>query len=1715
MTDFVHLHCHSEYSLLDGLASAKDLCQTCAQHGMSALALTDHGVMFGAVEFYRTAQAAGIKPIIGSELYVARGSRRDRTAGKGKDAGPYHLTVLARSAAGYQNLLQLASKAQLEGFYYKPRVDRELLEQHHEGLVITTGCPSAEVPRLLLGGQDKEAYAAAEWARSVFGRENYFVEIQNHPIDFIPELNRKLIELSRQLDIPLVATNDVHYARAKDAYAHEVLLCIQTQTTMKDPNRMRIGETFYLRSPDEMAALFPDYPEALKNTVLIAEMCDFEMKFGEYHLPVFPVPQGHTAQTYLRELCEAGLKARYGEQRAAHDPVLRHRLEHELGVIHQMGFDAYFLIVWDLCRFAKSQNIWYNARGSAAGSLVAYSLNITLVDPIQHDLIFERFLNTGRLEMPDIDLDFPDDRREQLINYTIHKYGHDKVAQIITFGTLGARAALRDSGRALDMPLAEVDRIARMIPAVPGKPVSIANVMDEEHEFFNREFKELVTSDETARHLVQTAQSLEGVSRHASTHAAGVVISDRPVVEYCPLHRPTKGDSADAPSVTQFPMEIINTIGLLKVDFLGLATLTVMQRAADLIERYHGVTYDLDTIPTDDPIAFKLLSSGNVQGVFQVEGPGMRRILQEMKPTKLEHIIALVALYRPGPLEFIPNYIRRMHGKEEVTVLHPMLEPILRETYGICVTGDALVADARTGRRYRLDEAIHIPDLVVQGVDDEWQPAIGRVTHRVHNGRKSVYKVTLRNGAQIKTTSTHQFLTEAGWRRLDEIKPGEYVATPPHLMGPQQSEPGVDRRKLRVLAYLIADGSLTSGTLCDFVSSEPDMVAEYTRCLAAFDNLRWATLTQVRNVTRVTVAKGEGQRYHEANSLLAWLRELGLKYPPDGSRIGGAGSREKFVPEFVFELGEEEIAFFLASLWDCDGYLGRKLCHYKTISQRLALDVQTLLLRLGVSSTVYRAPYMSKAGDEAAKEETGYQVTVYDTLKLADLLRRFMVSAKGDVACEARYEPTIARAPFVAELQAHTDLSGRALMAQYGIDRQHFLPVGRKRERIAAHVVAPLVAQIELPQTRRALNVLWQEVVAIEPAGVEDVYDITVEGIHSFVANNIVVHNCVYQEQVMRTAIDMAGYSPTDADKLRKAVAKKKKDDLLKQREKFVKGSVKNGIEEATANQIFDYFEAFARYGFNKGHAADYAVVTVQTAWLKANYPVEYLAALFQVACGDTEKTAGYAADAVNLGILVLPPDINKSGMNFGVEPLPKSAVRGKIKQDRGVRFGLAAVKNVGEGPVQTILDARGEKPFASLDDFARRVDLRQVNRRALECLIKAGAFDRFGNRNQLLQAIDAMMGLSAEHHRAQDVGQMSLFGGLGGGATTSLSAMNTLTLPRLDEPSRKETLAWEKDLLGTYLGEHPLTRLATTLDSKVTHSLSDLHPDMKGTPVVIAGMINSVRIRQTKKGDPFAFITIEDLAGQVDVTLFPRVYEGVKGLLQTDTLVMVRGKVDAYNDKANVLADVVSEYSLDAPVANVEEVPLEEVDLGLAVAFEDLSTVTPPVWEGDGEPEPQTVGAGDAAPMLTPAPAGPAQEPAAPPRIAETPAPVVTARTPAAPPAAPAVAAVASPAEPDLAADLTYHLEVMLPRSQNAEDDIRRLGEIHRLLTGYEGHDTFSLIVQRNGTKVQIDFPNDHTKCNKLLIKQLEQRLGANAVRVINRTPPDPREKYRKQTGT
>lgn len=1065
MSDFVHLHVHSEYSLLDGLSRTRSLAARAKELDMPAVAITDHGTMFAAIEFHDACKAVGVKPIIGVESYLAPRTMRDRD---GKiDRSPYHLLLLAENEIGYKNLLKISSTAQLEGFYQKPRVDKLYLEQRAEGLIATTGCLAAEIPQLLVQGKAKQARDLIDWYRQIF-KDRFYVELQEHGIPELTRINTELIAIAREFNLKLVATNDVHYVGKDDWFAQDVLLCVQTGATVNQTDRMKMdGRDYWFKSHQEMLEVWHELPEALLNTREIAERCNVDLSFKGYHLPNFTVPDGYTPESYLRAICDQGFHQRYPDASQAHID----RLNYEISVIHKMGFDTYFLIVWDLINHAKQSGIWANARGSAAGSMVAYCLGITHLDPLEHNLIFERFLNPDRISMPDIDLDFPDDARQEMINYTVNKYGKDNVAQIITFGKMLAKAAIRDVGRAMDYPLSETDRVAKLIPVGPGK--TIDGTLEEV-----KEFRELYENSEYIRKLIDNAKLVEGVTRNASTHAAGVVVTDRPVIEYTPLHRPTRGDESGTP-VTQFPMGDLEHIGLLKIDFLGLAHLTIVREACKLINARHGTTYDLNSIPVEDEEAFKLLSRGDVIGVFQVEGGGMKRVLTQMRPNKFDHIVATIALYRPGPMDYIPTYIARLHGQEKIQYHHPSLEPILSETFGIMV----------------------------------------------------------------------------------------------------------------------------------------------------------------------------------------------------------------------------------------------------------------------------------------------------------------------------------------------------------------------------------------------------------------------------------------YQEQIMRIARDLCGFTGGETDTLRKAVGKKNKEAILKQREKFISGAGKAGIlTEEIAAKIFDDIEFFARYGFNKAHAAVYGVLTGQTAYLKAHYTIEYMTALLSTDIGNTEKIAMFIAEARHLAIPVLPPDVRYSSNKFTIDDsYTENGAHGAI------RFGLLGIKNVGEGPIQAILDARGDEPFPSLDDFCTRVDLKQVNRRVLESLIKAGAFDAFGHRAQLLEAIDQMLSISASHHNASAAGQMSMFGGL-------LTADTFGELPKIKEIENKVQLEWEKELMGVYFSQHPLLKLAATGKKLVGAYVGEISSESDGQQVTIGGIIKGVRQIVTKKGDAMAFLQVEDPQGTIEVVAFPRTFNDCRDVIHEDALVLVRGKVQVREDKIAILADLIWNYPIETP---------------------------------------------------------------------------------------------------------------------------------------------------------------------------------------------------------
>ena len=1061
--NFTHLHVHTEYSLLDGSNKIKEYVDRVKALGMDSAAITDHGVMYGVIDFYRAARAAGINPILGCEVYVAPGSRFDREAGSGDDRY-YHLVLLAENNQGYSNLMKIVSKGCVEGFYYKPRVDLSLLEKYHEGIIALSACLAGEVARFLTRGMYEDAKKAALRYQDIFGKGNFFLELQDHGIPEQQNVNQQLLKMHRETGIELVATNDVHYTLAEDAQPHDVLLCLQTGKKLADEDRMRYeGGQYYVKSPEEMERLFPYAPEALENTHKIAQRCHVEIEFGVTKLPKFDVPEGYTSREYLNELCFRGLEERY-------QPVteeLKERLNYELSTIRNMGYVDYFLIVWDFIKYARDHDIMVGpGRGSAAGSLVAYTLGITQLDPIRYDLLFERFLNPERVSMPDIDVDFCFERRQEVIDYVRRKYGDDCVVQIVTFGTLAARGVIRDVGRVMDLPYAQVDTIAKMIPQELNITIDKALQM-------NPELKKVYEDQKEIHDLIDTAKRLEGLPRHTSMHAAGVVISQKDVSEYVPLSR-----ASDGSIVTQFTMTTLEELGLLKMDFLGLRTLTVIQNAVHLIEQDAGVKLDMQHIDYNDKKVLDSLGTGRSDGVFQLESAGMKNFMKELKPQSLEDVIAGISLYRPGPMDFIPQYIRGKNRPDTIKYDCPQLESILKPTYG-CI---------------------------------------------------------------------------------------------------------------------------------------------------------------------------------------------------------------------------------------------------------------------------------------------------------------------------------------------------------------------------------------------------------------------------------------VYQEQVMQIVRNLAGYTLGRSDLVRRAMSKKKAAVMEKERQNFVYGNeeegvpgcIANGISEQTANKIYDDMIDFAKYAFNKSHAAAYAVVSYQTAFLKYYYPVEFMAALMTSVIEMPTKVAEYIQVCRQMNIKILPPDVNRGAYGFSVD-------------NGAIRYGLSAIKSVGRPVINALVEEReANGEYRSLKDFIERLT-GTVNKRAIENFIKAGALDCLeGNRRQKMLVYGQIVDSIAQEKKNSFAGQMSLFDLV----SDEEKKEYEIRMPDVEEYDKEMILAFEKDVLGIYLSGHPLERYRNIMEKMISAKTTDFQPDEEsgipkvydGQKVIIGGMITEKTIKYTRNNKVMAFLTVEDLLGTVEIVVFPRDYEKWQAMLNEDARVFVQGRVNAEDDKPSKL---------------------------------------------------------------------------------------------------------------------------------------------------------------------------------------------------------------------
>ncbi|MFQ5874041.1 MAG: DNA polymerase III subunit alpha, partial [Dehalococcoidia bacterium] len=1008
------------------------------------------------------------------------------------DKTPHHLTILSKNEAGYNNLIQLITKANLEGFYYKPRVDKELLQEHHEGLIVLSGCPTAEIPRLITEGQMAQALDTAKWYREVF--EDFYLEVQLHNLPALKEINKGLVTIGRELSIPLVATNDVHYIHQDEAPIQDILLCIQTNTTVNDENRLKMpDDSLYLKSPQEMEDLFAEFPDAVGNTMRIAEACDLTMEFNRLRLPLYKTPNGEEADQYLERLCSEGLKRRIPDP----SEEVERRLAYELEVIRTTQFANYFLVVRDIIDFARESEVLFGVRGSAAASLVLYCLGVTDVNPLSYGLVFERFLNIERKEMPDIDLDFQDDRRDEVISYVTRKYGYDHVAQIVTFGTMGARGAFRDVGRALGMPYSDVDRVARLVPFGAR---SIAEAMES-----NPELSDIYENDPSIQKLIDTAQKLEGVARHASTHAAGVVISQEPLTHYVPLQRASKGDGEQI-AVTQFAMEPIAKLGLLKMDFLGLVNLTILGKALETIGQTRGTKTELQDIPLDDEKTFQLLSTGETTGIFQLESAGMRRHIKELRPSSLNDVAAMIALYRPGPMEHITTFIQAKHGRAP-RYPHPALKDILEETYGVIV----------------------------------------------------------------------------------------------------------------------------------------------------------------------------------------------------------------------------------------------------------------------------------------------------------------------------------------------------------------------------------------------------------------------------------------YQDQVLHILQTFAGYSLGQADVVRKAMGKKIATLMRQERDRFMKGAQGKGFTEELAEGMFNLIEPFAGYAFNKAHSVSYAMIAYWTAYLKANDPTEFMAALLNCHLGQSDKTASAVAECHRLKIPVLAPDVNRSALDFTIEA--------RDDGNQAIRFGLSAIKNVGAGAVKPILEAREEGgPFKSIDDLCRRADLRNLNKRALESLIKVGALDSLGDRGTLLGGVDRILSTSQREWDLKGSGQSTMFDMLGDSVPVPFPAIE---LEKSDATS-EERSGWERELLGTSLSESPISRALRSVPAGAATLCNEITTEMDKQRVLVIGQVSSFRIGTTKRGDPFGAAVLEDMGGRVEVMAWREVYERTHELWAEGNVLKVEGKVRVRDDRVSIHCDSVQRYEQPTEEADEAEVPSPPSETAVGYTPSQTDTETP-----------------------------------------------------------------------------------------------------------------------------------------------------------------------------
>jgi DNA-directed DNA polymerase III PolC len=1501
---FTHLHVHTEYSMLDGAARIGEVVGAAVADGQPAIGITDHGNMYGILDFYKECRKQGVKPILGTEAYMAHDSRHERPARRGRvdDSGGdaeggkklyYHLTLLAEDNTGYRNLIQLASRAFMEGYYYKPRVDWETLSDHAEGLIATTGCLGGQVLQSLLQGDVEGATAKAARLQDIFGKDNLFVELQDHGIPEQHKTNPQLLDLARRIGAPLLATNDSHYVHREDAVAQDALLCVQTGSLMSDPNRFKFhGDEHFLKSSAEMRSLFAEVPESCDNTLWVAERANVEIDFGKPQLPNFPLPEGVASDgDHLRELTFAGARERWGDQLP--DAVVE-RLAYELRVIEDMGFSSYFLIVWDLIAHARRSGIRVGpGRGSAAGCAVAYCLRITDLDPIRYDLLFERFLNPSRISMPDIDMDFDSRYRDEMIRYAAERYGRDHVAQIVTFSTIKARAAVRDAARVLGHPYIVGDRVAKaMPPLIMGRDTPLYACLEPHPKFEDGykmagELREMYEADPDTRQVIDVAKGLEGLRRQDGIHAAAVVITKEPLTEYLPIQRkPENGlPPEQAPVVTQYEMHGVEELGLLKMDFLGLRNLDVITDTIEVIKESRGIELDIDNVPLDDPKTYELLARGDTIGVFQLEGGPMRALIRSLAPTCFEDVAALVALYRPGPMaaNMHNDYADRKNGRKPVAYLHPDAEEILGDTWGLMIYQEGVMRIAQRFAGYSLAEAdnlrkaclprgtriltkargyvpierlMRLSDRRVQTIDTTSCTSRYESVEEVWSvGVKPVYRLTTSTGYTIEATDNHPFLVEGEWRELGQLEPGDLVGVARRTTtdcGSKVTAPEVE------LAALLISGGDTPGLRtgprrqAHFCNTDPELLDIFRRAFEGRFGYPHVRRTIAGNVTQLRLTRDE------LSSLAPILGTLGL-------------AADKDIPFRLVNAPLHRVQRFLGLYFCADGWADRSGVHYGSRSRRVGLGLKRMLLRCGILADLHSR--------QIPGHGTHWTLSVTDkgqAKAFARMVEPHLTSAKSAkvgrwlVEWGERASATNIGIPssfLVGELAHRQKVTGRTAR-QLGID-----PSGYARSRVLPRDALDGLLYSERLEDVRTGDLVWDTVTAIEYVGEVECFDFRMSEPERpyAVVEDFLVHNCGKKDRAL----------------------------IAREREKFTAGCEANGYGAELGKQWFDIIEPFADYAFNKSHSVGYGYVAYQTAFLKANYPAEYLAALLTSVKSSLEKAAVYLAECRSMGIAVEVPDINRSASDF--TPVLETGDDGS--QRLSIIFGLSAVRNVGEGLVSLIeAEREANGPFADFYDFAQRVDTTVLNKRTVESLIKAGAFDDVGHRRKgLLTVFEQILDHTLARRRERDMGIMTLFGGDGDGGGPGDDFERT-AIPDV-EFAKRDRLAFEKEMLGLYVSDHPLLGAEAALARRCDTAIDDLADLDDGALKSVGGVVTGLQRKWTRKGDLMAVFTLEDLRSAVEVMVFPRTMTDHGHKLADDAVVTVRARVDRRDDTPKLIA--------------------------------------------------------------------------------------------------------------------------------------------------------------------------------------------------------------------